>query len=87
MVNFKLLNLKKPFSDFQDIDIVFCRNVSIYFAQKDRTVLFNKIANVLTNEGLLILGGAESLIGISSRFRLMKFNGSVFYQLAEKNHG
>ncbi len=49
MVNFRKLNLMQPFSGIGKFDIIFCRNVAIYFTLQDRKKLFNKLADSLAN--------------------------------------
>ena len=82
MVSFKKLNLMQPFEDKGTFDIVFCRNVSIYFGQEDRNRLFNKIADTLVPDGSLIVGSSESLLGICPKLQPKRHVRSVFYQMA-----
>ena len=53
MVNFKKLNLMQPFTSLGKFDIIFCRNVAIYFTLEDRKKLFNKLADSLAVEAFL----------------------------------
>ncbi|NLA75852.1 MAG: methyltransferase domain-containing protein, partial [Deltaproteobacteria bacterium] len=62
-------------------DIVFCRNVAIYFSIDDRKKLFDKIAGVLAPDGYLIIGSTESLTGICPQFEPQRHLRSVFYTL------
>ncbi|MFP5212530.1 MAG: CheR family methyltransferase, partial [Acidobacteriota bacterium] len=64
-------------------DIIFCRNVAIYFTMEDKVKLFNRIADVLEPEGSLIIGSSESLAGISTRLEPKRYLRSVFYQLKQ----
>jgi chemotaxis protein methyltransferase CheR len=82
MVSFKKLNLMQPFVNQGTFDIIFCRNVSIYFSQEDRSRLFNKIADMLVSDGYLIIGSSESLLGICPRLQPKRHVRSVFYQMA-----
>jgi len=81
MVNFRKLNLMLPFTGLGKFDIVFCRNVAIYFTLEDRKKLFNKIASVLEPDGYLIIGSTESLTGICPRFVPKRHLRTIFYQL------
>ncbi|HEB49005.1 MAG TPA: protein-glutamate O-methyltransferase CheR [Desulfobulbus sp.] len=81
MVHFRKLNLMLPFSGLGKFDIVFCRNVAIYFTMDDRKKLFNKIADILEPDGYLIIGSTESLTGICPRFKPKRHLRSIFYQL------
>ncbi len=80
MVNFKKFNLMMPFSSLGKFDIIFCRNVAIYFTFQDRKKLFNKIADSLADDGYLIIGSTESLTGVCPRFVPKKHLKSIFYQ-------
>src|SRR3989339_818479 len=56
---FKTMNLLEPFSFPTKFDIIFCRNVAIYFTEADKTRLFQKIGQVLAPDGFLIIGSTE----------------------------
>ncbi len=81
MVSFSKHNLMFPFTDIGKFDIIFCRNVGIYFSIEDRKKLFNKIADVLEQDSYLIIGATESLTNICSRFEPKRHLKSVYYQL------
>ncbi len=83
MVTFQKLNLLKSLGGIGKFDIVFCRNVAIYFALEDRKYLFNNIANSLERDGYLIIGATESLTGVCSVFEPKRHLRSIFYQLKE----
>ncbi|MBW1695864.1 MAG: protein-glutamate O-methyltransferase CheR [Deltaproteobacteria bacterium] len=78
---FKRMNIMEPFRGLGRFDIIFCRNLLIYFNLEDRKEILDKIADVLENDGYLILGSSETLMGVSSRFRPHRYLRSVFYQL------
>ena len=80
MVNFRKLNLMQPFAGIGKFDIIFCRNVAIYFTLQDRKKLFNKLADSLADDGYLIIGSTESLTGICSRFVPKRHLRAIFYQ-------
>jgi chemotaxis protein methyltransferase CheR len=81
MVSFRHMNLMRPFVGLGKFDIIFCRNVAIYFSLQDRKNLFNKIADVLEPDGYLLIGSTESLTGICPRFIPKRHLRSVYYQL------
>ena len=62
---FNLLDSLKPLGRF---DIVFCRNVLIYFDPDTKAKVLSEIADILAPDGMVILGGAETVLGISDRF-------------------
>ncbi len=80
MVNFKKLNLIQPFTALGKFDIIFCRNVAIYFTLEDRKKLFNKLADSLADDGYLVIGSTESLTGVCPRFVPKRHLRSIFYQ-------
>ncbi len=81
MASFKKLNLFDSFASLGKFDIVFCRNVAIYFSVEDRKMIFNKIADILEPDGGLIIGSSEYLSGICDKFEAHRHLRSVFYQL------
>ena len=80
MATFQKFNLMHPFSTLGKFDIIFCRNVAIYFTLEDRKKLFNKIADALEKDGFLIIGSTESLTGVCPRFVPKRHLKSIFYQ-------
>lgn len=81
MVSFKKLNLMEDFSSLGRFDIIFCRNVAIYFTEADKIRLFSKLGNVLNPDGALIIGSTESLTGLCPQFESMRYLRSVYYRL------
>jgi chemotaxis protein methyltransferase CheR len=81
MVSFKKMNLMKPFTGMGKFDIIFCRNVAIYFTQETRRELYKKIASVIEPDGYLIIGSTESLMNDTTIFKPQRYLRSVFYQL------
>ena len=83
MVSFKKFNLMHLFANLGKFDIIFCRNVAIYFSPEDRESLFNRIADQLNPKGILILGSTESLYCDSNRFQRLKDNNTVYYRVLD----
>jgi chemotaxis protein methyltransferase CheR len=81
MATFKKFNLMHPFMGMGKFDIIFCRNVAIYFTLEDRKKLFAKIADALEPDGFLIIGSTESLTGVCPRFVPKRHLKSIFYKL------
>jgi chemotaxis protein methyltransferase CheR len=69
MVQHRQLNLLHDFSQLGSFDVIFCRNVLIYFDQDTKINIFDRLARVLEPDGVLALGAAESVVGISDAFR------------------
>jgi chemotaxis protein methyltransferase CheR len=68
MVDYKPLNLIKDFSHLGSFDIIFCRNVLIYFDAPTKGDVLKRMAAALPDDGTLLLGAAETVIGISDAF-------------------
>ena len=69
MVQYRQLNLLQDFSHLGTFDIVFCRNVLIYFDQATKANIFDRIARMIEPDGVLALGAAESVVGITNAFK------------------
>jgi chemotaxis protein methyltransferase CheR len=69
MVQHRQLNLLQDFSHLGTFDAIFCRNVLIYFDPDTKSAVFDRLAKVLEPDGILTLGAAESVVGISDAFR------------------
>ncbi len=69
MVQHRQLNLLQDFSHLGTFDVIFCRNVLIYFDQAAKAGVFDRLARVIEPDGVLTLGAAESVVGISDAFR------------------
>ncbi len=79
MASFRILNLMRDFSALGQFDIVFCRNVAIYFQDADKAALFARMAKSLAADGCLIVGATESLPA-DSGFEPRRYMRTVFYQ-------
>jgi chemotaxis protein methyltransferase CheR len=69
MVQHRQLNLLQDFGHLGVFDVVFCRNVLIYFDQETKAGVFERISKVMQPDGVLALGAAESVVGISDAFK------------------
>jgi len=69
MVQHKQLNLLQDFSHLGKFDVIFCRNVLIYFDQDTKLGIFERMAKIIEPDGMMMLGAAESVVGITDAFR------------------
>jgi chemotaxis protein methyltransferase CheR len=69
MVQFRQLNLLQDFSNLGVFDIIFCRNVLIYFDQDTKTNVVGRLAKVIEPDGFLMLGAAETVVGLTEAFK------------------
>ena len=77
MIIFKQLNLMGEWPVRPGVDIIFCRNVVIYFDKPTQTVLFDRYANTLKSDGCMFIGHSETLYKVCDRFKLL---GKTIYQ-------
>lgn len=69
MVQHRQLNLLQDFSQLGKFDVIFCRNVLIYFDQDTKAAIFDRISRMIEPDGALALGAAESVVGITDAFK------------------
>src|SRR6478672_738274 len=69
MVQHRQLNLLRDFSQLGAFDVIFCRNVLIYFDQDTKVNIFNRLAKVTEPDGFLVLGAAETVVGLTDVFK------------------
>ena len=69
MVQHRQLNLLQDFSHLGTFDVIFCRNVLIYFDQDTKASIFERMSRQLEADGVLALGAAESVVGITDTFK------------------
>jgi chemotaxis protein methyltransferase CheR len=71
-IEFRHQNLMEPYSFNQKFDVVFCRNVMIYFDRKTQESLVPRLRNQLDPAGYLFVGHSESLIGIDKSLKIVR---------------
>ena len=69
MVQHRQLNLLHDFSQLGRFDVIFCRNVLIYFDQDTKTSIFSRLARTVEPDGFLVLGAAETVVGLTEAFK------------------
>lgn len=80
LVTFRRLNLMQPFAGMGVFDVIFCRNVAIYFDEANKKSLFNRLGMQLDPDGYLIIGSTESITGLCPQFTAHRHVRSVYYQ-------
>jgi chemotaxis protein methyltransferase CheR len=78
MVQYREWNLLADLRPLGQFDVVFCRNVLIYFDQATKAKVLDAVARQMPADGLLYLGGAETVLGISSRFAPLAMERGVY---------
>jgi chemotaxis protein methyltransferase CheR len=69
MVQHRQLNLLHDFSELGVFDVIFCRNVLIYFDQDTKIGIFRRLAKANASDGFLALGAAETVVGLTDVFK------------------
>ena len=82
MVRFKQFDLRQNMRTLGPFDIVFCRNVLIYFDIPTKKQIMSGIRGTLYDEGYLLLGGSETTLGLCDQFKQQSFGNAVVYASA-----
>lgn len=72
MVQFREGNLLNDFGPIGTFDIIYCRNVLIYFDQPTKSKVLDAMSAIMNPDGYLLLGGAETILGLTNRFKPME---------------
>jgi chemotaxis protein methyltransferase CheR len=78
MVQYKEFNLLTDPMALGRFDVVFCRNVLIYFDQPTKTRVLNSVSKLMPEDGFLFLGGAETVLGITDKFQMVPGQRGVY---------
>jgi chemotaxis protein methyltransferase CheR len=81
-VQYRSFNLLSDFAGLGNFDVIFCRNVLIYFDQKTKGTILDRMAKLLPTDGLLYLGGAETVLGVTERFQPMPGQRGIYQVVA-----
>jgi chemotaxis protein methyltransferase CheR len=79
-VTFQEANLLEPFAHLGRFDVVFCRNVLIYFDVPTKADVLDRIAEITADDGYLLLGASETAIGITGRFERVQEAATSIYR-------
>jgi chemotaxis protein methyltransferase CheR len=78
-VRFQYLNLLESYATLGKFDIIFCRNVLIYFSNENKTGIMDKFAQSLQHDGVLVLGASETVTNYSEAFEMIKCPRGIVY--------
>ena len=87
MVQFRTLNLLHDFSPLGQFDVVFCRNVLIYFDQPTKSAVLHRVARQMPDESYLILGAAETVVGLTDAFKPVPDRRGLYAPNIAARHG
>ena len=87
MVQYREFNLLQDPMPLGRFDVVFCRNVLIYFDQPTKTRVLNSVSKLMPEDGFLFLGGAETVLGITDKFQMVPGQRGVYGVAAASTSG
>jgi chemotaxis protein methyltransferase CheR len=79
-IEFRALNLQTSYSLLGKFDIVFCRNVLIYFSADFKMDILKRIHGTLNNDGHLFVGASEAVSNLADYYKMQQFNPGISYQ-------
>jgi chemotaxis protein methyltransferase CheR len=82
--SFRVHNLLESYAPLGRFDVIFCRNVLIYFSVASRRDILSRMAQALNPGGFLVLGASESLVRQGEEFELLRLPQGVLYRLRDK---
>jgi len=80
MVEFRQINLIRPLTMLGGFDVIFCRNVLIYFDIETKARIIEQFSAMLSDKGFLVLGSTENVYGITDKFDSVRHGETLFYQ-------
>ncbi len=83
IIQFREFNLLNDPAVLGNFDIVFCRNVLIYFDNETKRSILDRISRIMPADGFLYLGGAETVLGISEKFQAYPMERGVYCKVIE----
>jgi chemotaxis protein methyltransferase CheR len=79
MATFRQFNLLDSYASMGQFDIIFCRNVLIYFSPEVKKQILQKIAACLQDGGILFVGASESISDLIEHFSMVRCNPGLYY--------
>lgn len=86
MVEFRPMNLLGSYALMGRFDVIFCRNVLIYFSNNVKADILRKLTMCLNPGGYLILGSTETLVGVADKYEMMRCNPGIIYHLKPQKY-
>ncbi|MCP4106909.1 MAG: protein-glutamate O-methyltransferase CheR [Desulfobacteraceae bacterium] len=84
MIKFRQINLTRPFTVLGGFDVIFCRNVLIYFDKDTVFRIINQFCNLLSDDGFLILGATENLYAVTDKFDSVRYGDTIIFKKQDK---
>ncbi len=86
MVEFRPMNLLGSYALMGKFDVIFCRNVLIYFSNDVKADILRKLTMCLNPEGYLILGSTETLVGVADKYEMVRHSPGILYRLKPQKY-
>jgi len=80
IVNFKTFNIQESFLQIGSFDVIFCRNILIYFTDDAKRKILSQLWHVLAPNGYLLLGAAENMYNLNSDFTTERYGATTIYR-------
>ncbi len=80
MVEFRQINLTRSFTVLGGFDVIFCRNVLIYFDKDTVSRIIDQFHNLLSDDGFLILGATENLYAVTDKFDSLRYGDTIIFK-------
>jgi chemotaxis protein methyltransferase CheR len=84
MIDFQLLNLAAPWPLLSTCDLIFLRNVMIYFDAETKKAILRRVADLLPDDGYLVLGGAETTFHLVDYFNRDEHLKHGYYRVCRR---
>lgn len=78
MVQYKVMNLLTDWGAIGSFDVIFCRNVLIYFDQPTKSKILERMAQIMPPDASLFLGGAESVLGLTDKLKSLDTQRGIY---------
>jgi chemotaxis protein methyltransferase CheR len=83
IVEFKAFNILTPFTNIGSFDVIFCRNILIYFTNEIKRKILAQLFEILAPGGYLLLGSTESMYGLNDDFTAERYKATIIYRKLE----
>jgi len=80
IVEFKAFNIQESFTQIGSFDVIFCRNILIYFTDDAKRKILSQLFQVLAPDGYLILGSAENMYNLNNDFTTQRYGATTIYR-------
>ena len=84
IVEFKAFNIQDPFTQIGAFDVIFCRNILIYFSDDAKRKILSQFYQILAPNGYLLLGSAENMYNLNNDFTTERYGATTIYRKLTK---